>query len=329
MLPTMRTIGIALLAAGLYLSPVAWGQGRPVQGPPPSQAHPAAAPPQYGPQPAQLPPPRTASRQQVPLPNRAPQAPFELTREQELELIRILRAWEERSSKVSTMASEFKRWDYDEVFGTRNPQNQLIPKESQGEIKYAAPDRGLYHITQIREVAGMDGNQPKFQVRTEGEHWVCDGQSIWEYNHEKKQLIERRLPPEMQGKAIADGPLPFLFGAQADKLLARYWMRIVTPPTVQNQIWLEAFPRHQADAANFHRATVILDGVTLLPSAIEVHLPNGKSRHVHQFHNNVVNNGGLLQFFKGDFSKPALPRGWTKVEDSPRAAQAAASGPRG
>ncbi len=288
--------------------------------------------PQYGPQPVQPPPPRTASRQQVPLPNRAPQAPFELSREQELELIRILRIWEERSSKVKTLASEFKRWDYDRVFGQPNPAkpDDVIPKESIGEIKYAAPDRGLYHITQVREAAGMEGNQPKFQTRTEGgEHWVCDGQSIWEYNYEKKQLIERRLPPEMQGKAIADGPLPFLFGAQADKLLARYWMRIVTPPNIQNQIWLEAFPRHQADAANFRRATVILDGVTLLPTAIEVHLPNGKSRHVHQFHNNLVNDNNPLRFFKGDFSKPALPRGWTKIDDPPRAAQAAASGPRG
>jgi TIGR03009 family protein len=253
-----------------------------------------------------------------------------LTREQELELVRILRAWEERSSKVRTMASDFRRWDYDEVFGHRDAQHQLIPKESQGEIKYAAPDRGLYHITKTREVAGMQGGQPQFQERTEaGEHWVCDGQSIWEYNYEKKQLIERRLPPELQGKAIADGPLPFLFGAQADKLLARYWMRVVPPPpNAQNQIWLEAFPKHQADAANFRRATVILDGVTLLPQAIEVRLPNGKSWHVHQFQNSLVNNNNPLRFFQGDFAKPALPRGWVKVEDSPRAAQAAAQGPR-
>jgi TIGR03009 family protein len=273
-----------------------------------------------------------ASRQQVPLPPRAPQAPFQLTPEQESDLIRVLRAWEERSNKVKTLACQFRRWDYDAVFGQRDPQtNELIPKEGKGEIKYAAPDKGLYHITETREFNGMQGGQRMFQVRADvGEHWVCDGQSIWEYNHDKKQLIERRLPPEMQGKAIQDGPLPFLFGAQADKLLARYWMRIITPPTVQGAVWLEAFPKHQADAANFSKARLILDGTTLFPQAIEVHLPNGKSWHVHQFHDNQVNAAPLLRFFQGDFARPSLPRGWVKVEDPPRAAAAAPAGaPRG
>src|SRR5690606_13915269 len=200
---------------------------------------------------------------------------------------------------------EFTRWDYDMVFGQRDPQNpnQVIPRESKGEIKYRAPDKGLYHITQVREIVGVENGQPKFQLREEGgEHWVCDGQSIWEYNYEKKQLIERRLPPHMRGKAIQDGPLPFLFGAEAEKLLARYWMRVVTPPQVQGQIWLEAWPKHQADAANFQRATVILDGKTLLPFAIEVHLPNGKNRHVHKFENSLVNENALFRFLKGDFT---------------------------
>jgi TIGR03009 family protein len=291
----------------------------------PPQQH---QPQQYGPPPAQQPPPRTASRQQVPLPPRAPQAPFQLTPEQEADLHRLLRAWEKQSQAVQTLACEFKRWEYDETFGQRNPQNpnQVIPKESKGEIKYAAPDKGLYHITEMRIPIGVEAGQPKFQTTGEGgEHWVCDGQSIWEYNYDKKQLIERRLPPEMQGKAIQDGPLPFLFGAQADKLLARYWMRIVTPATVQGQVWLEAFPKSQIDAANFQRATVILDGASLFPVAIEVHLPNGKSRHVHQLFNTVPNNP--LRFLQANFAKPALPRGWTKVEDQPRAAAPDPPGP--
>lgn len=270
-----------------------------------------------------------ANRQGVPIPPRAPQAPFQLTPEQQAGLIRVLRAWEERSDKVQTLSSEFVRLDYDPVFGQRDENQQLVPKESKGEIKYAAPDKGLYHITETRVFLGMEGKEPKFQILKDGgEHWVCDGAAIWEYNYPKKQLIERRLPPQMQGKAITDGPLPFLFGAQADKLLDRYWMRIVTPPQVKGQIWLEAFPKHQADAGNFQRATVILDSVTLFPQAIEVHLPNGKNRHVHQFQNNVVNELALLRFFKGDFAKPALPSGWQKIEDPPRAAAGPAA-PRG
>ena len=53
-----------------------------------------------------------------------------------------------------------------------------------------------------------------------GEHWVCDGKSVFEYRHDQKQLVERPIPPQLQGKAIVDGPLPFLFGAEAAKLKA-------------------------------------------------------------------------------------------------------------
>ena len=74
---------------------------------------------------------------------------------------------------------------------------------------------------------------------------------------DKKQLIERKLPPEMQGKAIADGPLPFVFGAKADQLKRRYWMRDITPEEdIGKRIWLEAVPKLQQDAANFQKATI-------------------------------------------------------------------------
>ena len=67
------------------------------------------------------------------------------------------------------------------------------------------------------------------QTNAIGEHWVCDGENVYEYRHDQKQLVVRPIPPAMQGQAIVDGPLPFLFGAEADKLKARYWMRAEQP----------------------------------------------------------------------------------------------------
>ena len=78
------------------------------------------------------------------------------------------------------------------------------------------------------------------------DHWICDGKSVFQYIPKQKKLVEHKLPPDMQGKSIVDGPLPFLFGAEAKKLRQRYWLRIVTPPNIKNQVWLEAFPRFQA-----------------------------------------------------------------------------------
>ena len=40
---------------------------------------------------------------------------------------------------------------------------------------------------------------------------------------------KRSCHPEMQGQSIGDGPLPFLFGAKADTMKSRYWIREITP----------------------------------------------------------------------------------------------------
>ena len=342
--PRWWTIVGAVLVSSAWLSPAA-GQNRPagpVAGPP--QSYPQAGQPTPGVQPgaqqsypqAGYPAQPTASRQGVPLPPRVqqpPQAPFQLSPQQQADLMAVLRAWEEKSDGIKLLYCDFVRWDYDAVFGQRNPDPKnpqlpgaIIPRESHGELKYAAPDKGLYHIKEIKEYKATVGGKKEFVTRTDGgEHWICDGLAIWEYNFEKKQLIERKLPPELQGKAITDGPLPFLFGAQAGKLMQRYFLRIATPDTVKGQIWLEAYPRFQFDAANFQRATMILDQKTFWPFALEVILPNAqangareKSRHVHQFQNHLVNDP--LRIFKADFSKPDLPRGWTKLDDNPRTA---------
>jgi TIGR03009 family protein len=145
-----------------------------------------------------------------------------------------------------------------------------------------------------------------------GEHWVCNGASIYEFRHVEKQLRETKLPPEMQGKAISDGPLPFVFGAKAETLKKRYWMRIVTPPSVQGQIWLEARPRFQADAANFSKVELMLQTANLMPAAIQIFKPGGQDRDVYQFDpaTNIFDRG--LDLIR-DFSKPATPFGYRYV----------------
>ena len=130
------------------------------------------------------------------------------------------------------------------------------------------------------------------------------------------------MPPELQGKGIGDGPLPFVFGIEAQKLKQRYFMRIITPPNVQNEVWLEAYPRYQQQAAEFSKVQVILQiaGPTkaLLPYAIQIYSPNGKDRTVYQLQNpndqSAVVFGGVLG---GDWTKPSIPFGWTKKTDLP------------
>jgi len=255
--------------------------------------------------------PRYPTIQRRSQPQQPQRAPFTLTQHEQAQVDWVLRAWEQRGAGVKTFESKFTRFEYDGVFG--DPTKPRFIDE--GRIKYAAPDKAMFQVNGQR-----------------AEHWICDGMSIFEYNFQKKQLIQHKLPAELQGKAIADGPLPFLFGAKAENLKQRYFLRLVTPQAVQGQVWLEAWPRFQHDAANFQRAELILTTNDMQPFAIQTHLPNGKSRTVYQFTEIEVNTNDLLRFLKGDSFHARTPLGWEKIVEEPPAAtiggQPAAGGRR-
>ncbi len=179
-----------------------------------------------------------------------------------------------------------------------------------GEIKYSSPDHGVYLVNKQTE---WDPAKKVYVPRTEGlDHWVCNGKSIFEFNYKQKQLIERELAPEMQGKAITDGPLPFVFGTKADQLKQRYWMRDITPTDdVGKKVWLELHPKFQRDAANFHHAIIMLDQKTFLPSALRIVQPDGKNTQDYAFNNISKNNP--LAVIAGAFDAPRKPFNWTKV----------------
>ncbi len=249
--------------------------------------------------------------------------PFQITPVEQQFVDQILQMWENESSKIETFNSRFELWEYDLVFGA----GAEIPAiKSVGQLTYSKPDKGSFEIKEIRRYEPKDANTPPQPVdwilkeKEVGAHWVCDGKAVFEYKHEKKQLVVQPLPPDLQGKAIVNGPLPFLFGAKADELKRRYWIRSKqgNPAT----IWLEAYPRTQADAANYHHVEIMLDRKTMQPQAIKVHSPNNQSHSVYMFDKPTI-NGKLNALFGGLFNAPRTPFGWTRVvQDVPAGPQA-------
>jgi hypothetical protein len=148
---------------------------------------------------------------------------------------------------------------------------------------------------------------------------------VFEYRHDQKHLVERPIPPELRGKAIADGPLPFLFGADAAKLKARYWMRVEDQQN-QNQIWIVALPKYQAQAADFKAVEVILDRQRMLPTHMQVHLPNG-SRHVYVFGIAGASVNNPLDRIQNLIQIPRLYPGWKRIVEQAPVQQAAAPAP--
>ncbi len=235
------------------------------------------------------------------------QPPFVLDAQQQQYVDWVLKAWEQRSSQVKTFTCSFVRREYDEVFG----QGDEPTHTDYGEIRYQAPDKGLFWV---REPADRQ------------ERWVCDGNSVFEFNFVTKKLTEHELPPELRGRAIANSPLPFLFGATAESLRYRYFLRLVTPGDRQNEVWLQAYPKFREDAANFARAELILAGREMTPFALQLYLPNGKTRLSYVFHEVDV-NVVLRNFLQRDPFRVTTPAGWERVVERAQSSQAGRPGP--
>jgi TIGR03009 family protein len=275
-----------------------------------------------------------------PGPQMPPGFPLNQLEEQSLDI--VLGAWQTQSAQVTTFSCPFERLEYVMAFGPVINGVSAPLNKNKGELTYSKPDKGSFEIKEIYTYKQQPApaNQPNaapqaawlLQPNAIGEHWVCDGKSVYEFRSDQKQVIERPLPPNAAGQAILDGPLPFIFGAEAAKLKERYWMKVDdtqggNPKPNQNQVWIYAWPKLQAQAADFRQVDVILDRNKLLPEAMRVTLPNN-DQHVYKFDlDHSKQNGVLTQIQQALFSKPRTPFGWKHVLEQPPAPVAQAPQP--
>ena len=274
----------------------------------------------------QNPGPQQLARQNVPRGpaegQTPPAPPFRLSPQEQAELDKILDAWETKNGAIKTFKADFDRRQYDPVFFPPQPGQEKQPtRTSTGEIKYIAPDKGLLH-----EKAGSTWTLNPTSHQLEGtrlaalEHWACDGKTLYRVDYQQRTVEEIPIPPELQGKGISLGPLPFVFGAKAADLKARYYIRITPPPPkAVNEYWLEIRPKYMRDAENYSEVEIILDANTLFPKAIKIVGTNGTDEDVYI----LSPKGGFdpLGAFRDDF-RPAPP-GFKHVKNTPQAPPAA------
>jgi hypothetical protein len=249
---------------------------------PPLAQPPVANPAQPVAIPAVLADPNAAAASGAPLGPVPP--PFVLTPDEARYVEVTLQQWEKKSAEINTYRAEFARYDYDETFGPQGPQAMWMRS---GFVSYSKPDRGSFKIESNSLWTKTDPNNPLPDAPGEyvpqkdvvGEHWVCDG------------------------------PLPFLFGAEATKLLERYWIR---PFPHDKLIHLQAVPKRQSDAMNYDVVEVMLNPQTMYPVGIQMVLPGGKQKYAYAFKEPTVNS--KLEALFGDlFKAPTKPLGWERV----------------
>jgi TIGR03009 family protein len=324
--PLIVLLIVSAAAAQQRAAPQAGGAPLPSQrGNWPAATQPGAAPV------GQLPPDQPAAQPPVqgpPLQQQPPQPPpgFNLDQIRAAQLDLVLDAWQAQSANVTTFRCPFERREYNRAFGP-HPNIPLFVNE--GEVSFEKPDKGSFQITLIKKWTWQDppaqpGQAPPAERKGNyqpdptavGEHWVCDGRNIYEYRHDQKHLVVRPIPPQLQGKAIVDGPLPFLFGAEKNKVKLRYWLRLDEAHMQQNpkEVRIVVLPKFQADAANYSQVDVVLDKDKMLPTAMMVQLPN-RDYNIYIFDLTKAKINSKWEQIKSLFAPPELPRGWKRVEE--------------
>lgn len=222
------------------------------------------------------------NEQTIPIP--APEG-FPLNQGYQDYVDQVLAYWENSSSQVERLRCQFNRFSYDSgVCNYADPTtSQMVAHEiAGGIIKYEAPDRAIIEIDKKRIALPPSASNPNLEYRDldastmekQRERYVSSGDAIFFYDYAEKQLIKQLLPIELQGQGIKNSPLPFLFGAKADELKARYWIRPITPDNAEKQWWLEVFPKRRQDAEHYSRAVVVLGGDEFLPIQIQLFAPD-------------------------------------------------------
>lgn len=313
---------------------------------PPNEPRPASPPQRarYGEQgvagpaaadPRQTPPTRKTALSFPGLPvQKRPAAPsrpapgFQLSPEDQSVAEMVLKKWEKKNAVIKTFTCTFTVWEYNDGLQL-NPQAPKDPQRRKGKLNYAAPDKGMYQVDPYpKEDDGSGGGG--------GEHWICDGKAIYEVRDAQKEIVEMPLPEHLQGQAIADAPLPFVFGSTADKMLQRFWIRVSTPrrnftqiPLQEGQVLLEALPKTQQDAANFQLVQVIFQEQDMTLYAINQFLPNHRpdSEHRLSYVFDPPSINSPLERLKNLFIKPTNKFGYTHRVEKPPAVEPPPPGP--
>ena len=260
------------------------------------------------------------------------QAPFpSLTPDYQKYLDNVLAAWENSTKGIQRFQCKFSRWQYDPT--KTNDPNAFYTAAS-GVLRYMAPDKGMFKVEDLRfRKQKADGKWGHEAIPDQfGEWWICDGESVHLYDQTQKHAKKYPLPPNMRGAEVFNSPLPFVFGVTAQKVNSRFWVRPLPPPPGPDGkpndkvILLEAYPKNQADAMNYHHVSIYLDRQEVLPLGIVIFLPNwtpqpqNDHKEVFEFRDREVNASLLAKFteavFRQNFIPIEPPKGWT-VEEIP------------
>jgi TIGR03009 family protein len=197
-----------------------------------------------------------------------------------IQLERVLKGWEQKSSKIKTLSARFTRHDVMAVTGTT--------RTFEGWAELKSPDLAYLNLSEIPAVKGEKQDPLTERI-------VCTGKEVWQYDNETKQIFIFPLARDQARKAFEEGPLPFLFNFRVEQAKKRYRFslgKVIAPEAAKPGLAAKSGlyvihiePLLAIDKQEFQLAQVLLNRETFLPEAIKLTAPNGKDTKLYKFPN--------------------------------------------
>ena len=223
------------------------------------------------------------------------------------ELWDVLKDWSEKSAGFERLEGEILRREYETTFA--------VERVGTGYFYYEAPDKGRLDLNAVtitpqmltaREQKGAkvkrrEKDGAPFTLESgQPMKWICDGQRVINIDVDVKTASVNKLPEELRGGNIMNGPLPFLFGLPPLEAVNRFALKLTRAPTQQSPFAiLKAIPKRSDDASSWKEAEVILDTRTGLPAHVRLLRPSGNLEDVYSFSKLRMNRPGgkIFEFF--------------------------------
>lgn len=226
--------------------------------------------------------------------------PFDLTSQQLAAVEEVLYRWEQASKQAKTLKCDMRIWQYNSVQGGKT--------EAHGMLRYEAPLRWEYQVLYQREGA-------KWTPAIQGNHWLCDGQDCYFWNHQSKHLETHTLTEAMRKQLLVNGPSPVdisfhsqgrhyyqfvkrsssgiripLLLTSVENFQHQYYARVAEQKSTRQEIRLELYPKYDVtNSINWRKAELILDRQSSLPKGMKIYHTHSRSWNTYAFSKMKVN----------------------------------------
>jgi len=191
----------------------------------------------------------------------------------------LLDLWEGQSAKLKTLEVSIYRVD-------KNPAWWDEEEHYLGHAAFKSPQLAYLDFRKVKmhaEVDPKDKNKKHMVpdkkdnqvVSTPYQTIVCTSAEVWDYHYDVKQILIYTLDKDAQKRALAEGPLPFLFNMKAREAKERYEM-VLVGQDVRNYL-VKIKPLLLQEQERYSSAWIYLDRKFLLPTRIVLIAPDKKS----------------------------------------------------